>query len=153
MFKELRRSDKQMSEVDTYQLLTDGQVGILGTYGSNQYPYTVAVNYVYFQDKIYFHCAKEGHKIDNIRYHDKVSFSVYDQVEVVGEELTTKYRSVTLFGRARVLDASEDVLLALIQKYTNFPTQQAVLLIQKELSITAMVEIEIDHLTGKIGNK
>lgn len=151
MFKEMRRRDKLMSEKDTLALLIRGEEGILGTISDNGYPYTVVVNYVFYNGKIYFHCAKTGHKIDNIKKNEKVSFSVYDNVEVVGEELNTKYQSLTLFGRARVIDTSREILMELIKKYSDIPLEKANDMISEEINITALVEIEIDHITGKIG--
>ena len=151
MFPKMRRKDKEMSKEMTLDLLTRGEEGILGTISSNGYPYTVVVNYIYLNDKIYFHCAKTGHKIDNIKNNSKVSFTVYDNVEVVGEELTTKYQSLVAFGRAKVIEATKEVLLALVNKYAEIDEDKALQMIDKEINITTIVEIEIDHLTGKIG--
>lgn len=151
MFRPMRRIDKQMSDSDTLALLERGQEGILGTISENGYPYTVVVNYVYYNGKVYFHSALEGHKIDNIRSNDKVSFTVYDNVEVIGVELNTHYQSLTLFGKAKVIEATPDILMALIKKYANIPDNIAHEMINKEIAITAVVEIEIKHMTGKIG--
>ena len=153
MFRKIRRSDKEMSEEMTLDLLLRGEDGVLGTIGDNGYPYTVVVNYVYLNNKIYFHCAKTGHKIDNIKNNNKVSFTVYDNVEVVGDELTTKYQSLIVFGRAKVIEATKEVLLALINKYAEIDENKALKMIEREISITSIVEIEIDHVTGKIGTK
>ena len=43
--------------------------------GDNDYPYAIPLNYIYLNSKIYFHCAKTGHKIDSIKKHNKVSFA------------------------------------------------------------------------------
>lgn len=149
VFREMRRKDKAMSIEDSIQLLIRGQEGVLGTLSSDGYPYTVAVNYVYVQGKIYFHSAKEGHKIDNINGHEKVSFTVYDHVKVVGKKLTTNYESVLVFGTAKVVKASQEILLALINKYVEMSTDMALKVIDKEISDTAIVEISIAHLSGK----
>jgi len=151
MFKKMRRSDKQLSNETTLELLKNGQEGVLGTLSENGYPYTVVLNYVYYNDKVYFHCAKSGLKLDNIRYHDKVSFTVYGDVEVVGQDLNTLYKSLTLFGKARVMDARHDVLKALINKYANIPNEKADLMIKNEINDTAIIEMEILHITGKKG--
>jgi nitroimidazol reductase NimA-like FMN-containing flavoprotein (pyridoxamine 5'-phosphate oxidase superfamily) len=151
MFREMRRIDKQLSLSDTYALLERGQEGVLGTISENGYPYTVVLNYVLFNNKVYFHCAKEGHKLDNIVHNNKVSFTVYDNVEIIGEELNTLYQSVTLVGRAKILDASYEVLMALINKYASISLEKADIMIKKEIDITTIVEIEIDHITGKMG--
>ncbi len=60
------------------------------------------MNFVYEDGKIYFHGAKEGHKIDAIKNNPKVSMSIIDQEDVIEEELTTYFRSVILFGKLQV---------------------------------------------------
>ena len=140
-----------MTSEDSIALLKRGREGILGTIGDQGYPYTVVVNYVYFQGKIYFHCAREGHKIDNINKYDKVSFSVYDHVEVVGEQLNTHYQSVLVFGKATVISPTAEILMALIRKYVDMDIEKATEYIKREISETAVVEIEIEHMTGKKG--
>jgi nitroimidazol reductase NimA-like FMN-containing flavoprotein (pyridoxamine 5'-phosphate oxidase superfamily) len=151
MFKEMRRKDKLMTNLDTLALLSRGQEGVLGTIGDNGYPYTVIVNYVYYQGKLYFHCAKEGYKLDNIKKNPKVSFSVYDNVEVIGKELNTKYQSLVLFGKANVIDTTEEILMELIKKYSDLPDEIAKKMIAREINITTVVEIKIEHITGKVG--
>ena len=151
MFKEMRRKDKLMTNLDTLALLSRGQEGVLGTIGDNGYPYTVIVNYVYYQGKLYFHCAKEGYKLDNIKKNPKVSFSVYDNVEVIGKELNTKYHSLVLFGKANVIDTTEEILMELIKKYSDLPDEIAKKMIAREINITTVVEIKIEHITGKVG--
>ncbi len=151
MFREMRRTDKKMSLEDTISLLEKAQVGVLSTVCEDGYPYSVAVNYIYEANKIYFHCAKSGHKLDNIKANDKVSFLVYDDVLVIGEELNTKYQSVVIFGKAKKIEASSDILMKLIKKYSSIDYIRANEMIEKEFDITALVEIEIEHITGKRG--
>lgn len=151
MFRPLRRVDKQMSNEESISLLNRGREGILGTLGDEGYPYTVIVNYVFDQNKIYFHCAKEGHKIDSISNHEKVSFTVFDNVEVVAEQLNTHYQSVIVFGKAKVMQANLEILLKLIQKYSNMDVSKATRFIEKEIMDTAIVEIEIEYMSGKKG--
>ncbi len=151
MFRTMRRSKDQMDETKTLDLLKNAEVGVLGTISDNGYPYTTPVNYIVYNNKIYVHCARDGHKIDNIKKQKKVSFSVYDHVEVIGEELSTRYQSVSVFGKAKVLPATYEVLMELIKKYSDIPSEQATSMIAKEIEITSIIEIEIEHITGKEG--
>ena len=41
---------------------------MLALLGDNDYPYAVPISYVYDDGKVYFHSAKNGHKIDAIPY-------------------------------------------------------------------------------------
>lgn len=151
MFKDMRRSDKAMSREDTLALLIRGEEGVLGTISDNGYPYTTVVNYVFYDNKIYFHCARSGHKLDNIKTNNKVSFTVYDNVEIIGEELNTLYESLVIFGKAEVVDTTYEILTALANKYGSLEKQKLDEMIKKDFAYTAIVEITLEHITGKRG--
>lgn len=149
MFREMRRKKNAMNQQDTLELLTRAQEGTLGTISSNGYPYTVIVNYVYYKGKLYFHSAKEGHKIDNILSNPNVSFTVFDNVKIIEEEFTTKYQSATVFGKARILPGNKEVLMELIKKYSSSFIPSGQKYVNKSFNTTILVEIEIEHITGK----
>lgn len=150
MFREMRRFKQQLSNEESIDILERGKTGILGLIGDEGYPYTVPVNYVYNDGKIYFHGAKAGHKIDAMRSCDKVSFCVIDKDDVIAEELTTYFRSVIVFGRVRILETEETIEAARILglKYYNNP-EAVDKEIKRELSILCCFEITIEHITGK----
>ena len=104
MFREMRRKKQQMSGDACDELLFRGTSGVLALSGDDGYPYAVPISYVYDGEKIYFHCAKSGHKLDAIKRNPKASFCVIGQDQIVPEEYTTYFRSVIAFG---------------ISKYTN----------------------------------
>lgn len=62
MFCELRRKKQQLSEQECTQILDKELSGVLATFGDEGYPYIVPLNYYYENSKVYFHCAKTGHK-------------------------------------------------------------------------------------------
>ena len=103
MFCEMRRSKQALTAEEVAEILKRNTSGVLAVSGDGGYPYAVPLSYVYLDSKLYFHCAGTGHKLDSILKDDKVSFCVIDQDQVVGEEYTTYFRSVVVFGRARVL--------------------------------------------------
>ncbi|MFL0197848.1 pyridoxamine 5'-phosphate oxidase family protein [Clostridium sp. WILCCON 0269] len=71
------------------EILINGEYGVLATNGEDGYNYATALNYVYINDKIYFHCATEGHKLDNIKVNNKVSFCVVGKTQVVPNKFTS----------------------------------------------------------------
>ena len=151
MFREMRRFKQQLTEEETIRILETCKTGILGLIGDEGYPYTVPINYVYENNKIYIHCAKIGHKIDAIKNNNKVSFCVIEKDDVVKEKLTTYYKSVIAFGKARILENADEVFYAaesLGLKYNDdkeFIDKE----IKQELNALACVEIVIEHMTGK----
>jgi nitroimidazol reductase NimA-like FMN-containing flavoprotein (pyridoxamine 5'-phosphate oxidase superfamily) len=156
MFREMRRKKQRLPEKENEKILKNGKTGILAVQGDDGYPYTVPVNYVYENKKIYFHCAMTGHKIDAIKRSDKVSFCVIDKDDINEKKLATNYRSVIVFGRARIMDKEtekEDVYRALQAfGYKYIADHKAVdANIEEEWAPVACVEIRVEHCTGKEG--
>lgn len=153
MFREMRRSKQVMSFEDSAAVLERNTAGVLAVSGDDGYPYAVPLSYVYTDGKIYFHCAKQGHKLDAIARCEKVSFCVIDQDQVVPEEFTTYFRSVIAFGKARVLEEPAEkraALEALGKRYSPDETPEALAKeVEGSFKQVTMVEITIDHLSGK----
>ena len=86
------------------RVLSRGTSGVLALLGDGGWPYAVPMSYAFDGEKLYFHCAREGHKLDAIRREARASFCVVDRDEVVPEEYTTYFRSAIAFGRVRVIE-------------------------------------------------
>jgi len=152
MFREMRRKKQVLSRENSIAILNRGTSGVLAVYGDDGYPYAVPLSYVYHDSKLYFHCAKTGHKLDAIVRNNKVSFCVIDTDQVVPQEYTTYFRSVIIFGRARILNDEGEkraALETLAAKYSPDEEQGRLQEIDKLFNQTCLVEIEIDHMTGK----
>lgn len=149
MFPKMRRSKAEMSKEDTISLLKKCDEGVLGTIGTNGYPHTTPINYVYYNDTLYMHSAKEGYKLRNIEKNPKVSFTVYDDVYIDEEQFTTKYQSAIVYGIARVIPGNKEVLMELIKKYSNSFLKEGFQYVDKSFDTTFLIEITIDHMTGK----
>lgn len=154
MFKEMRRKEKLMSEEATDQILHKAEFGTLACIGAEGYPYSLPLNYVYENNKIYFHSAKSGQKIDYISFQNKVSFSAVSYCRILPEKFDTEYDSVIVFGQAYcVEDALEkqQALSLLIQKYSGAYMEEGAAYIQKAANGTTVYRIDIEHKTGKLG--
>lgn len=152
MFREMRRKKQQLSDSECREILESGKTAVLAVNGDNGYPYTVALNYVYYNGNIYFHCAKSGHKLDAIDRDSKVSICVIKQDEVVQEKFTTYYKSVVCFGRAeRITDDNEIKTAATVlsEKYCPDYLDGISAEIEKGFSALAAVKITPEHITGK----
>ena len=121
MFRPMRRQAQQLSEAEALGILKGGSAGVLAVAGDDDYPYAVPLSYVYAEGRLYFHVARTGYKLDAIARNDKVSFCVIAEDELVPEEFTTRYRSVVVFGRARILTDDAEKrrpLRLLVEKYS-----------------------------------
>lgn len=97
MFREMRRAQQLLSMEDTLAVMNRNINGVLACLGDEDYPYAVPLSFVYFNDKMYFHSAKTGHKIEAITNDSKVSFLVTDEDTIISKEYTTYFRSVIAF--------------------------------------------------------
>lgn len=151
MFKEMRRKDRAIENYDSLEILKNCDYGILSTVDKNGYPYGVPLSYVYMNNSLYFHSATIGNKLDNILYNNKVSFCVVGQTSVLPDKFSTKYESVVFFGTAtEVVDVEKnEALLELLNKYSPDFIEQGKVYIKNAGSVTKVIKITIDHITGK----
>jgi nitroimidazol reductase NimA-like FMN-containing flavoprotein (pyridoxamine 5'-phosphate oxidase superfamily) len=145
----MRKHKRQLSLEETKDILVRGKEGVLGTLSKHGYPYTVPVNYVYFNDAIYFHSALEGEKIDNIKEYNKVSFTVITKDTILAEKFSTDFESAIVFGRAELISPSKEILMELIKKYSSDFLESGHKYVEKSFQSTQLVKITIDHMTGK----
>ncbi|MCR5546786.1 MAG: pyridoxamine 5'-phosphate oxidase family protein, partial [Lachnospiraceae bacterium] len=101
MFREMRRIKQKISEEECIRVLKEQKRGVLSVLGDDGYPYGMPINQWYCEKDghIYFHGAKNGHKIDAIRNCDKVSFCVYDEGYRKEGDWALNINSVIVFGR------------------------------------------------------
>lgn len=152
MFREMRRKKQLLSKEETIEILKLCTSGVLGVIGDDDYPYTVPVSYAFKDDKLFIHSAKEGHKIDSIKRNDKVTFCVIEKDEVIQKTFTTHFRSASIFGRARILTDDSHrryALESLIEKYSPDYIKEGQQEIEREWDRVCLVEIKIEHMTGK----
>ncbi len=150
--REMRRSRQLLSQQDCEAILKEQTSGVLSVMGEDGYPYGVPLSYVYANGRLYFHSAKVGHKIDAIGQQEKVSFCVIAQDEIIEEAFTTYFRSVIVFGRARILEDDAEkrsAIEALAEKYMPALVEGRLQEIDKEFDRLCMIELMIDHITGK----
>lgn len=153
MFREMRRKNQELSREECLAVLDRGTSGVLAVHGEGGYPYAVPLSYAYADGKLWFHCARAGHKLDAIIRDPKVSFCVTDRDQVVPLEYTTYFRSVILFGRARVLEDPAEIRAALerlaLRYAPEYSQEHRQSVLEKELPAVAIIEVAVEHLTGK----
>ncbi|OFV69215.1 pyridoxamine 5'-phosphate oxidase family protein [Acetobacterium wieringae] len=151
MFREMRRGKQLLSTEDTIAVMNRNTNGVLACLGDEDYPYAIPLSYVYFNDKIYFHSAKTGHKIDAITNNSKVSFSVTDEDTIISKEYTTYFRSVIAFGKARIVEGDEKLgaFLSLVKKYSGDQPEKSQHKEIDECLHAYIIAIDIEHITGK----
>lgn len=154
MFREMRRMKQEVTKGECVKVLTEGRRGALAVSGDDGYPYVLPLNFFFDEktDKIYFHCAKEGHKLDAIRRNEKVCFTVWTSGTKKGGDWAYYVTSVIAFGKARIVKDPSVVyekVKAIGNKY--YPSAEDVdAELERSINRVQLVEISIDHMSGKL---
>ena len=150
MFRKIRKIKNEIDKDAVDSLLHSCRRGILSMNGEDGYPYAIPVNYYYDEanQKIYFHGAKAGYKVDCLNSCDKVCFTVFGNESIKDLEWAPYVQSVVVFGRCHLVDTDNEVLKTFIMKY--YPSVDLVdKVIEEDSKFVQMYEISIEHKSGK----
>ena len=147
----MRRKDRLITNAEALSILEKGEYGVLSTVSSDNEPYGVPVNYCLINECIYFHCALEGRKIDNMNSNPRVSFCVVGQTEVLPDQFGTKYESCIVQGVASESFGEEKrlALEGLIHKYSANFVPEGLKYIEKLKDKARVFKIRIESISGK----
>lgn len=152
MFRSLRRTKNAISEEATKALLKREKRGVLAVNGDDGYPFAFPINYFYDEEnnKIFFHGAKSGHKVDSLNRNDKVCFTVYGN-EFFEDDWAPFVQSVVVYGRCTLImdDVErESRVRELAMKY--YPSKEEVEEeIRMDIHAVQLYELTIEHMCGK----
>ena len=153
MFRPMRRIKQQLPDEEALEVLKSAKRGVLSVTGDDNWPYGVWLNPYYREadGRIYFHGAKEGHKVDALRKDSRASFTVIDEgVKDEGGWAYT-FRSVVVFGRIEFVENHSFALELCRELARRFnPSEEE---IEKEIQMhgarVQMMALIPEHITGK----
>lgn len=153
----MRKLNKKIIDIaDITDILNSCHTGRLGTVGADGWPMVKPLNFAYHEGRIYFHCALEGEKLDDIRRDNRVCFEADLPVAYVKGTMGNPcraeylYRSVIARGRAVIVREREERLLALDLLMAKYQPEGGYGPYPEEkLALTCIVRIDIEDLSGK----
>ena len=153
MFRGMRRFKQELTQEECKDILINEPRGVLSVIGEGGYPYGLVMNHWYHEadGKLYFHGAKEGHKIDAIKSCDKVSYCVHDEGFRKEGEWALNIKSVIVFGRIRIVEDEEKMREICSNLYRKFDDNEDALKHElTHLSRVMCLELTPEHMTGKL---
>lgn len=158
----MRRKKEEITDTAAIAaILKKARIGRLATLGADGYPYIVPVNYVYWREGIYFHCAREGEKLDNIRRDDRVCFEVdiplayldtaYDK-DMPACDVGQFYQCAVIRGRAEIVDdiaEKVDALNALMASHEGVEGYDGIAADTPAVSRCAVVAVRVERISAK----
>ena len=154
MFRNMRRFKQELSHDECVRILKEQPRGVLSLMGDDGYPYGIPIDYWYSEDdnKLYFHGAGEGHKIDAIKRCDKASFCVYNEGYRKEGEWALNISSVIVFGRMSIVEDKDKVTEICTNICLKFTDDEAY--IEDELrrsgSRVCCLAMSVEHISGKL---
>lgn len=157
MFRKMRRFAQQISDEECIEVLKNETRGVLSVIGEDGYPYGMPLNHYYCEEdgKLYFHGAKEGHKLDAISACNKVCYTVFDKGFRREGEWALNVKSVVIFGKISLVsetEKAEQICTALCRKFTD-DEEYINHEIEHSLKRVQCLELTPDYMTGKLVNE
>lgn len=115
-------------------------------------PYCIPLNGVRAGEKIYFHCAKAGEKVDCLRTHPQVCLTAVGHQRVIQAIYETEYQCAVVRGTAgEVTDETEmrEALWALCRKYSPDCLERVEQVIDDSFARVAIWKICIESVSGR----
>ena len=151
----MRRNDKIITDqAQLEQIIQDAPYVVLG-FQTEAEPYLLPIDFAYANGYLYFHCAKEGRKLELLAKNKHVSLLFVNYGGLIHPEnptqacqFSTKYKSVMAQGvceEIEALDEKERAMRLIIAKLgiKQLPMPEAV------LAKTCLYKVKIQALVGK----
>jgi len=119
-------------------------------------PYIVTMNFGYKRGDnpaLFFHCAREGKKIDIIKRNNTVCFQMDIDHELVkanmGCQCSMLYRSVVGMGKISFITKKEDKIEALNILMNHYTGEEQHPFEEEMINRTYILRLDIDEISGK----
>lgn len=147
----MRRQDREITIPESIEILQKGEYGVLSMCTHSNEGYGIPLNFVFYKDSLYFHCAREGSKLDYLKNNNRVSFCVVGATTVLPSKFGTLYESAIAFGYTSEVEGSEKMvaLKQFIEKYSGDYIHEGKEYIDKLFEKVNVIKLTVESVTGK----
>ena len=148
----MRRKDREKDAAFALDVLKSSEYATLATTNPDGTPYCIPISFCLADNTIYFHCATEGKKLDNIKQNNAVCLSCVRYTKLLPEQFTTEYESAVVMGKCEIVSNETEKIMALraiCEKYAKNNMSGFDVMIEKSLHRTCVCRISIEMITGK----
>jgi len=151
----MRRKDREvLNPNDIFDILNRCDTIRIGIQGE-KYPYVVPVSFgLEIVDNtaiVYFHCAKQGLKVDLLQANPLVCVEgdIFHKIEKTEHGITTRYESVIGFGKCQLIADTDEIIHGLKTITDHYGHYDYPLERCKGLNHLLIVKIVLEEITGK----
>lgn len=139
------RKTKQLISIDECKaIINEIEYGVL-SFQKHEFPYSVGINHIYMDGRLFFHCAKSGYKLEGIGC--RANLNIIKDLGINKEVGTHNHDSVAIYGTLVSVDdfdTKKAVLLELVRTLApKHPYDD------RMVGGTQVLELKIEYITGK----
>ena len=149
----MRRKDKEITDFKAIEEIIKSSNVCRIAMSKDDFPYVVPMCFGYENNTLYLHSAKEGRKIDFLKFNPNVCIEFDADDEVIGSEdacvFGMKYKSVIASGKAVFLEDIHEKRTAvniLVRQYSD----KSFIIPDEALKNMAVLKVDIQNISGKI---
>ncbi len=153
----MRKPERKMEDKQSYRLLREALWVTLSTVNVRAEsplglgsPYAVPISVFEHDGYFFFHCAQQGHKVDNLKADNRVCITCVGSAEVDEGALSVAYESATFFATAEEVTIREVKIRAIDALCKRFaPSQNPSRQIEAMVGKTGVWKLHILKSSGK----
>ena len=139
------RKNKQLISLNQcYKIMDKIHYGVL-SFTHEGLPYSVALNHIIVDNRIFFHCAKSGYKLNSIE--QRATYLIVEDLGINLKAGTHNHNSVAAFGPVHEVTEFETKKAALLKIVSHLAPEHPYN--DKMVDTTNIIELEIDYINGK----
>ena len=151
----MRRKEREITDLQELKAIINNCDVCRVAFADDNVPYIVTMNFGYSvgDGKIYFHCAREGRKIEMIRKNNYVCFEMdtnhilYDSIKAC--DFGMSYSSIVGFGYITIVKDPVERISGLNQIMSHYTSKKEFSYKQDALEKTMVLRLDIKEMTGK----
>jgi nitroimidazol reductase NimA-like FMN-containing flavoprotein (pyridoxamine 5'-phosphate oxidase superfamily) len=152
----MRKSDREITDIiEIESIIKESDVCRIALADGN-IPYIVTMNFGYSGGKekyLFFHCAKEGRKLDMIRKNNYACFEMDTghglKAGTQACDFSMAYSSVVGYGFISFVSDEKEKLNCLMQIMAHYTDRKDLTFRTDSISRTTVLRLEIKEMTGK----
>ena len=146
------RKDREITDfTEIESIIRRSTVCRLALADQNQ-PYIVPLSFGYKDNRLYFHSASKGRKIDMLKKNSRVCFEFDIDYEIIKADKACdwgmRYKSVIGFGKASFVEGAESMRRALdviMAQYGDGPFSYP----ENRMKNMVVIQVDIESMSGK----
>jgi len=150
----MKRKDSELSYEATFEILESNNYAVVSLIDAEGMPYGVALDYIYKDDCLYFHGAKEGRKTDAMAKNPRACAVILGETKVIPNRFGREYVSAVVEGPITLIDDPEvkrTVMRWVVERNSPDYLEKGYAVVEKLLERVLIYKMEIEKLSGKHG--